>query len=144
MAPVTKDRYVSSPCDAHPQLFIVTTSFGRLNKATRKLIRSHVMRGKNSSKDAENKMVYGTWINRLVSDQPVALRKTEESELWLSQPRSLCPDLETFTYADQIKPYALDLIFKCKLSLLTKPMSCIAQAFSLGPSLPHMRRCLPH
>ncbi|KAH8427060.1 uncharacterized protein LDX57_004778 [Aspergillus melleus] len=98
--------------DAISQPFIVTTSLGRPNRATRKIIRSHVMRGKNSSKRVGAEVVYGSWINGPLSAKPEGMSKAEETGLWIPQPRTVCLDLETFTFADQIKPYMLELIFK--------------------------------
>lgn len=119
MTPAFKDRQVYGNYgsqDANPAPFIVTTSSDKSNKATRKLIRSHVMRGKNSSKGTGARIVYGSWVNGPTSMKSVGIQKCEGTASWMPQPRILCRDLETFTFADQIKPYALDLIFKCKLS----------------------------
>ncbi|KAI9037492.1 uncharacterized protein KD926_000287 [Aspergillus affinis] len=115
MAPVSRDRRALGRHTSHDaiyQPFIVTTSLGRPNKATRKLIRSHVMRGKNRAKHVEAGVVYGSWINSSLPAKPAGILKAEETGLWIPQPRTLCRDLETFTFADQIKPYMLDLIFK--------------------------------
>ena len=72
------------------------------------------MRGKNSSKRVGAEVAYGSWINGPLPAKPEGMSKAEKTGLWIPQPRTLCLDLETFTFADQIKPYMLDLIFKCK------------------------------
>lgn len=118
MALAAQNEWASSPRrphEAHSSPFIVSTSFNKPNRETRKLIRSHVMRGKNSSRRDKAK-VYGSWVNGPLPVQPTRTLKSQDTQLVIPRP-PVCRDLETFTYADQLQPHSLELIFKCMLLL---------------------------
>lgn len=93
-------------------IFIITTSVDEPNAAARKLIRSHVMRGKNTKTVVSSNLKPGAWINRDGAEE--TLEHVEKVKT-ASGPRiefagsGLC----TFRFADGVQPYMADLIFKC-------------------------------
>jgi hypothetical protein len=93
--------------------FIISTSHEKLSPAARKLIRSHVMRGKNRRKIAGSEVKFGTWIN----SGPEELEAAQECNE-LSYPRRDISGsgLSTLPYADLMQPYMYDLILICKPS----------------------------
>ena len=92
----------------HP--FIVTTSLDKPDRQTRKLIRSHVMLGKNTSK-----------IKRATEAKAMAAVAVSPSEQWasadakewvLTTPRKVASELSLFDYRTEIKPYMFNLLFR--------------------------------
>jgi hypothetical protein len=103
--------------------FIVTTSLAKPDAKTRKLIRSHVMRGKNAGKFKNSK----DWPDSRDGAQPTAKRpsarpgaKTEivhaertEPEGWtLVTPRKIASEIALFGLGEDVQPYVLGLIYR--------------------------------
>ncbi|KAK7433157.1 hypothetical protein QQZ08_000088 [Neonectria magnoliae] len=98
--------------------FIVATSLEKPDPETRKLIRSHVMRGKNTRKSKRTKELRQ-------QGEPVALDDSlrcqgpradgdhcEEQEWALVSPHKVASELSLFGYVDEMKPYMLNLIHR--------------------------------
>ncbi|EAW17781.1 uncharacterized protein NFIA_077140 [Aspergillus fischeri NRRL 181] len=92
----------------HP--FIITTSLDKPDRQTRKLIRSHVMRGKNTCK-----------IRRAREAESPAAAAVPPSERWssasgkewvLTTPRKVASELSLFNYMTEMKPYMFSLLFQ--------------------------------
>ncbi|CZR52828.1 uncharacterized protein PAC_02705 [Phialocephala subalpina] len=92
--------------------FIVTTSHEKPSSASRRLIRSHVMRGKNVKKPASSHLKPGAWMNR---------DSGAEEDLEAAEEKSMVPNprlefagsgLAFFRFADGVQPYMADMIFK--------------------------------
>ncbi|KAF8849032.1 hypothetical protein BDZ45DRAFT_773889 [Acephala macrosclerotiorum] len=93
-------------------IFIVSTSLDEPNTAARKLIRSHVMRGKNAKKVASSHLKPGAWINRDGGAEGDLVRTEEVSTLSGPRMEFTGSGLSTFQFADDVQPYMADLIFK--------------------------------
>ncbi|KUJ15199.1 uncharacterized protein LY89DRAFT_106229 [Mollisia scopiformis] len=92
--------------------FIVSTSSDRTNSAARRLIRSHVMRGKNRRKSPSSSMKTGAWLNSgTCSDEELV---SAQRECILSGPGLgfFGSGLRLIPFADDMQPYMLDLVFK--------------------------------
>jgi len=123
----------SSPAQAGPPAhdpFIVTTSAAKPDEASRKFIRSHVMRGKNRRK--RNQVVRhtlpGSWINDM--ERPVEQAASPPGQLedlqlalasvtsrGISLPLSIPPrvgaEFSLLRFADEMKPHRVELVVKC-------------------------------
>lgn len=87
--------------------FIVSTSLDKPDAGTRKFIRSHVMRGKNTRKAKQDKaMIHGTQV------QQKKPPKNEDVYWLLLPPKKISSELALFGYVEEMKPYMLDLIYK--------------------------------
>lgn len=113
-----RSKAKSSPklCDDETNPFINITSPQTANGATRKLIRRHVMRGKNCRKPSSPQLKYGRWINADASSEE-GHAKGAGRTITLSNPRTEFSGsgLSTFSYSDKMQPYMFNLISKCKL-----------------------------
>ncbi|KAK4238931.1 hypothetical protein C8A03DRAFT_43410 [Achaetomium macrosporum] len=88
---------------------IVSTSSAELDPATRKQLRSFVMRGKNRKQNKRHERpAVGSWINGRQGHINGCSRETHK---WvISQPLGI--DLTTIPFVDDMKPYMLDLTHK--------------------------------
>jgi hypothetical protein len=90
---------------------IVTTSSAKVDPATRKRLRSHVMRGKNrKAAPGHNGAEIGSWING--RDHPDASLKrapAESTRIYLP----LGGILTHVHFADEMTPYMRELTFQC-------------------------------
>jgi hypothetical protein len=122
------------PAVPGPAPFIITTSLAKPDAKTRKLIRSHVMRGKNAGKFKNGK----DWPDSREGAQPMEKRssarpgtRTElvraegrEPEGWtLVTPRKIASEIALFGIGEDMQPYVLALIYRgaCGLSFLVPP-----------------------
>ncbi|KAI5467777.1 hypothetical protein BGZ63DRAFT_35931 [Mariannaea sp. PMI_226] len=96
--------------------FIISTSLQKPDAETRKFIRSHVMRGKNTRKSRRAKEpAQQQNVSRTCSSE-----QQHENLCWtLVQPRKIASEISLFDYVDDMKPYMLDLIYKA--FVLVKP-----------------------
>lgn len=94
--------------------FIVNTSIGKANTASRKVIRSHVMRAKNKRMPKASPPRPGTWINSEIDHEA---RRTQAQ---IPKPRFefAGTGLSTTRFADDMQPYMMDLVYKCGFSFL--------------------------
>ncbi|KAH7151901.1 hypothetical protein B0J13DRAFT_251043 [Dactylonectria estremocensis] len=98
-------------------LFIVSTSLDKPDKETRKFIRSHVMRGKNTRKSKRTKEL-AKQPNDLVQDasenttpQGLSERGQHGRTQWiLMPPQKIASELRLFGYVEEMRPYMIDLI----------------------------------
>lgn len=90
--------------------FIITTSLDKPDRQTRKLIRSHVMRGKNTRKirRAREAELRSTAVVPPSEPWPTAGGK----EWVLTTPRKVASELSLFNYMIEMKPYMLNLLFQ--------------------------------
>ncbi|KAH7161360.1 hypothetical protein EDB81DRAFT_784556 [Dactylonectria macrodidyma] len=102
-----------------PGLFIVSTSLDKPDKETRKFIRSHVMRGKNTRKSKRTKEV-ANQFDSLVQDasedttsRGLLDRGQHGATEWiLMPPQKVASELRLYGFAEEMRPYMLDLIQK--------------------------------
>ncbi|KAK4153794.1 hypothetical protein C8A00DRAFT_43359 [Chaetomidium leptoderma] len=102
--------------------FIVATSLAKPDAKTRKLIRSHVMRGKNVGKFRDSKHWAGSKVPPHPSDHEASGRSTSgprvpeevtRDEGWaLVTPRKVASELALFGFGGDMQPYALELIYR--------------------------------
>lgn len=109
--------------------FIVTTSLDKTDDVTRKLIRSHVMRGKNKGKPRPRKAQTrrpgetGETPDSAALTQPTSSEdkpsSTEEPELscdngaWkMTPPRKIASELSLFRYTMELNPSMRELIYR--------------------------------
>lgn len=104
--------------DVEANPFINVTSPDTPNGATRKLIRRHVMRGKNYRKPSSPRLKYGRWINAPSSDESYVIGAGQT--ITIPSPRTdfSGSGFSTFSYPDKMQPDMFDLISKCKLLTL--------------------------
>jgi hypothetical protein len=88
--------------------FIVNDAAGKPDAAARKLIRSHVMRGKNRTKPLGISVNTGSWIKCSESHEHDRSRLSSLSRQFSGTGLSL------IKFPDETQPYMLDLAFKCK------------------------------
>jgi hypothetical protein len=98
--------------------FIVSTSSAKNDAATRRLIRKHVMQGKNKKrrKQVSSPPVFGSWINGSrgqSNDDPKRMELSSPSTEFASSGLSL------ISFAVDMQPYMLDLIYKCTYLLIS-------------------------
>lgn len=96
--------------------FIVSTSLDKPDGETRKFIRSHVMRGKNTRRSKRTKALAqrveqpgDQWAPK-EREQGEEQEVREDQEWILTTPRKIASELSLFGYVTDIKPYMLDLI----------------------------------
>jgi len=111
--------------------FIVATSLDKADSATRKFIRSHVMRGKNKGKSMPRKgktqCGADTDLPSQRSDQTDANMNTDEPRnvelvwekgVWpLTTPRKVAAELSLFRYTADLTPPMRELIYRGSLLL---------------------------
>ncbi|KAK0652688.1 hypothetical protein B0T16DRAFT_369421 [Cercophora newfieldiana] len=120
--------------------FIVTTSLDKTDAQTRKLIRSHVMRGKNKGKSMPRKgKSRGADVNAdasLQASHQAALRPHEEEEEdgesgwehWaLTSPRKIAAELSLFRYTQELNHAQKELVFRA--FTVVKPATYAVQLF---------------
>lgn len=101
-------------------LFIVSTGLEKVDPLTRRTIRSHVMRGKNTRKSGR-----ATPQRRLIQDGGAGESQSEgrevvgtEQEPWiLTSPEIVSTQLAIFGGVDEMKPYMMNLLYQGKQSL---------------------------
>ncbi|KAL2373783.1 hypothetical protein BDBG_02104 [Blastomyces gilchristii SLH14081] len=98
--------------------FIVSTTLDKPDSKTRKLIRSHVMRGKNTRKSRRNRES----LRNLESEDD------DELACVLATPRMIASELSLFSYGVELKPYMLDLIYRA--FTVVKPSTYTLQAIT--------------
>jgi hypothetical protein len=88
---------------------IVATSSNKVDPATRKKIRSHVMRGKNRKQpQPRDAAALGSWING-----PDHVDLSGQRDVESKIPRSMGHDLTHITFAVKLQPDMVELTFKC-------------------------------
>jgi hypothetical protein len=97
---------VGETCDP----FIISTTSGKPDAAARKLIRSQVMRGKNRTKPLSIPVKQGAWI------EEGAANRNRHVQLLGPGLELSGTGLSIVKFADEMQPYMLDLVFKCKHS----------------------------
>ena len=99
-----------------PDPFIVITSAAgsqQPDAATRRYIRSHVMRGKNRKRPRHESSPAGSWINGQLPTEPhPAIPKV---------PRCLGTDVAFLQYAEDLSPAMQELVFQCLFSHSCNP-----------------------
>jgi hypothetical protein len=90
--------------------FIVSTTSGKPDAATRRLIRSHVMAGKNRAKAQGVSISLNSRSNGSTADQFDYVHNPKPS-LDISG-----AGLSVVNFADDMQPYMLDLVFQCQSS----------------------------
>lgn len=91
---------------------VVTTSSAKLDPATRKQVRSYVMRGKNRKrpKALPSSAALGSWIN----GPPDA---DSHPDAQTASPQTIPPrvghDMTHISFADDMKPYMLESTYRC-------------------------------
>lgn len=93
--------------------FIISAPSGKPDANSRKLIRSYVMRGKNSRKPVA-KLNAGSWINGRIAQSGASELTKKIPGAVLPRIRPLCPELKAHQFPDHMQPHMLDLVFKCK------------------------------
>jgi hypothetical protein len=88
--------------------FIISTTSGKPNAAARRLIRSHVMVGKNRTKSLGIAIKLDPWSDEHVAKQPNHVQ-IPDPHLDISG-----AGLSVMTFADEMQPYMLDLVFQCQ------------------------------
>lgn len=97
--------------DALPRspFIILTPSQVQLDPATRKQVRSYVMRGKNrKSHSLRDNVALGSWINGRQG-----LEQSQQTTANQGIPRRVGNDMTHIPFAYDMKPYMQDLAFKC-------------------------------
>lgn len=110
----------SSATNQASGLFIVSTSLDKPDKETRKFIRSHVMRGKNTRKSRHTKeLVQHSESVTQDNSQNTGIQglETEKSQhernQWsLMSPGMIASEIQLYGYVEEIRPYMMDLIRK--------------------------------
>lgn len=105
-------------------LFIVSTSLDKPDKETRKFIRSHVMRGKNTRKSRRTKelvqhsdsVAQDNSQNAIIQGLQTEKSQHERKEWSLMSPRMIASEIQLYGYVEEIRPYMMDLIRKGMLS----------------------------
>jgi hypothetical protein len=92
-------------------VWIVNTAPDKPDQSTRKLIRRHVMRGKNTraARRAKDPLQYSEWVTR-AHGQP-SLLGAEEGWV-LSTPRKIASELALFGFPIVLKPYMVELLYR--------------------------------
>lgn len=95
--------------------FIVSNSLDEPGAEARKLIRSHVMRGKNQRKRSTDTSPPRPWINQecarsFSSSQNSAVFSCQHTPL----PMQIGSDFSINQFACDMPSYAVDLVFKCE------------------------------
>ncbi len=110
---------------------IVTTSSARLDPAVRKQVRSYVMRGKNRKKHKpHDNAALGSWIN---GSQDIAPDSDPARAAIQAIPPRVGNDLTHITFADEMQPDMLELVFKCACSHVPSRISGPLVECSLMP-----------
>jgi len=96
--------------------FIVSTSMEKPTTATRSFIRSHVMRGKNRRVPKSSGLKPGSWI---IGQNHSNSREIATNIIKFPNPRFefAGSGLSVTEFADNMQPYMLDLVYKCKLEM---------------------------
>lgn len=93
--------------------FIISTTSEKPSASTRKFIRSHVMRGKNTRSDVRARR-RARLEESILSLHTAQEKSSEEEEVeWtLKSPRNITSELFLYAYGylDDMKPYMIDLI----------------------------------
>jgi len=120
--PRQRPNILTRPAESGPAPFIITTSLAKPDPKTRKLIRSHVMRGKNAGRFRPKIHCEGLQEKPpLVADKATGcmsrpqrlLRNTAESEGWaLITPRKIASELLLFGFSSDMQPYVLGLVYR--------------------------------
>ncbi|TGJ84806.1 hypothetical protein E0Z10_g3966 [Xylaria hypoxylon] len=93
-------------------VWIVNTTPDKPDQSTRKLIRSHVMRGKNTraARRAKEPIQYSEWVTH-AHGQHVGMLGASEG--WVpSTPRKVASELASFGFTIELKPYMVDLLYR--------------------------------
>ncbi|KAB5585505.1 hypothetical protein GE09DRAFT_1277029 [Coniochaeta sp. 2T2.1] len=143
----TIKRRTGPPPPAGTRTFIVTVSTPSLrvtDAETRKLIRSHVMLGKNkdnkikktSSQSSSKTQAVGSWINGDHDpdcQELQTLRAAERTSAVLNpRPRTMGSDLAAFQFACEVPPADLELVFKF-FTLMSSELYPINLCFAFHP-----------
>jgi hypothetical protein len=108
--------HVAALVDKTCDVIFVSNNSGKPNAAVRKLIRSQVMRGKNRTKPLSFPMRRGGWINQHAASRNCNVEIHKPSLEFSGTGLSLVP------FANEMQPYMLDLVFKCRRCY--KPILC--------------------
>jgi hypothetical protein len=103
-----REAHVAAVVDKTRDVIFVSNNSGKPNAASRKLIRSQVMRGKNRTKPLSCPMKRGGWINQH------AVSRSYQVEIPKPSLEFSGTGLSLVTFADEMQPYMLDLVFKCR------------------------------
>ena len=100
--------------------FVVSTSAEKLSPEARKLIRSHVMLGKNQGKiwSPQRKRREGRKSADKSSSDQTPDRQPSGSLITLSHsaiPPKIGSDLSTVRFADAVEPCVVEVVFRCNL-----------------------------
>lgn len=91
--------------------FIVTTDRRKVDPETRKLIRSHVMQGKNRVKVRKKPRDPAEGVD---SPGVLALAAENRFVLSLTIPTPTCSDLSTVSFADDVEPAQVADVLACE------------------------------
>ena len=97
---------------------MVSTSADKLSPEARKLIRSHVMLGKNQGKTWPPRRREARESADKFSSDETPGRRPSGSSITLSHsviPPKIGSDLSTVQFADAVEPSLVEVVFRCKL-----------------------------
>lgn len=94
--------------------WIVSTSLDKPDPKTRRLIRSHVMRGKNTREDRKVRKQ----AKKRASGSDTSLESPNEDPEWvMTSPRKVASEISTFGYGFNMMPYMEELVYRGKFNL---------------------------
>jgi hypothetical protein len=92
--------------------FVVSTSVEKPNPELRKLIRSHVMMGKNRGKKFPPQK---RGSKRMQKGPPTSTIPASHPILPVTTPRKFGSDVSTISFADAVEPATVEVVLKCEL-----------------------------
>ena len=89
--------------------WIVSTSLDKPDPTTRRLIRSHVMRGKNTREDRKQRRQ----VKKKASGFEIVLESPNDDPEWhITTPRKIASEISTFGYGFEVQPYMEELVYR--------------------------------
>lgn len=112
----TSDQSNAQSIKQYKLAFIINSPSNKLDPNARRLVRSHVMQGKNRRHRAADLPRLKSWINQESSQQP-QLNPSAVPDVYFPLLFQIGSDLPVTQFACEMPPYALDLVFKCEFGL---------------------------